>query len=151
MASRIKLRFITRNQRKEDSDLKLLREFAIIVAIAFGGEFISYYFNLAIPGNVLGMLILFSLLLSGLLKVEQIKNIGKFLLDHLAFFFIPPAVAIISTFDILKGQWIQLTLVVILSTIMVLISTGLTIQFFQKVINRVLNNKEEILENKSDN
>lgn len=119
--------------------MKLLREALIILAIYFVGEFLSKSLHLPIPGNILGMLILLLLLCTKVVKVDMIDNVSTFLLDHLAFFFIPAGVGIITAVTVLRGNTIKLLIVVILSTFIIMAVSGVVVQF---VIN--LNKKREL-------
>ena len=93
--------------------MKLLREMLIILAIYFVSEFISKSLHLPIPGNILGMLLLLFLLCTKVVKVEMIDKVSTFLLDHLAFFFIPAGVGIITAYNVLRGNTIKLLTIAI--------------------------------------
>lgn len=67
----------------------MLKQFSIILSIYFLGELLQKTFGLPIPGNILGMLILFFGLLAGVVRLEMIDRISDFLLDNLAFFLSP--------------------------------------------------------------
>jgi len=112
--------------------VKLLRQFGTIIIICFVGEFINKLLNIPIPGNVIGMIILLLLLSRGIIKLEEIDEIAGFLLDHLAFFFIPAGVNLLTNLDMMKGQWLAIMTVILLTTILVMIVTGLTIQTLQR-------------------
>lgn len=112
--------------------MKLLREAIIILTIYLLGTFISSYLNLPVPGNILGMLILLFLLCTKIIKLDQIETISNFLLDHLAFFFIPAGVGLMSSADIIKDSWIKLIILCIITTIIIIASTGLIVQLISK-------------------
>ena len=116
--------------------MKLFREAIIIFGIYLLGVFLVDVFNLPLPGNVLGMVILFLLLCFKVIKVEQIKTTANFFLDHLAFFFIPAGVGLISSFDVIKFIWIQLLIVCLITTIVTMVTTGKIVQMISKVKER---------------
>ena len=105
--------------------MKLFREAIIILGIYLTGDLISKGFNLPIPGNILGMIILLILLCTKVIKISQIENISNFLLDHLAFFFIPAGVQLMSSFGLIKDSWAKLLIICVISTIVVIACTGL--------------------------
>lgn len=109
--------------------MKLFRETLIILGIYLIGEILSSALSLPIPGNILGMILLFVLLCTKTIKVEQISTVTNFLLDHLAFFFIPAGVGLMSSMGIIKATWLQLLIVCIVTTIVIIAITGLTVQF----------------------
>jgi len=114
------------------SVLKLLRQMLIILLICIAGELIHEFLNLPIPGNVIGMVILFVCLCMGIIKIEMIAEISKFLIDHLAFFFIPAGVGLIAYFDLLKENFIAIFGISLIVTIVVMVITGQTVQILRK-------------------
>lgn len=116
--------------------MKLFREAIIIFGIYLIGELISGLLNLPIPGNILGMLILLFLLCTKVIKLEQIQTVSTFLLDHLAFFFIPAGVGLMTSVGVIKDTWIRIIVVCIITTIIVIASTGLIVQFVSRKVSK---------------
>lgn len=114
----------------------MLKQFSIILSIYFLGELIQKALGLPIPGNVIGMLILFVGLYTGMIKLEMIDRISDFLLENLSFFFLPAAVSLITSFGLLEGKWIEILTVSIISTVIILGVTGLTVEFTKKFLQR---------------
>lgn len=108
--------------------MKLLRECLIILVVYFIGEFISSTFNLPIPGNIIGMILLLVLLMTNIVKVEKIETVSNFLLDHLAFFFLPAGVGLLTAVSILKADGVQLVVIAIISTLIVMSSTVVAVE-----------------------
>ncbi|MBU3131267.1 CidA/LrgA family protein [Clostridium gasigenes] len=124
--------------------MKIFREALIILSIYLIGEIISKGLSLPVPGNIIGMLILLTLLCSNIIKLEKIETISSFFLDHLAFFFIPAGVGLLTSFDIIKSSLIQILLICIISTSIIIAVTGLIVQC---LVNR--SNKSKL--GRSDN
>lgn len=114
----------------------MLKQFTIILSIYFLGELLQKAFGLPVPGNILGMLILFFGLYTGVIKLEMIDRISDFLLDNLAFFFLPAGVSLITCFALLEGKLTAVIGVSILSTVIILGVTGLTVEFVKKFLQR---------------
>lgn len=112
--------------------MKLLRQFSIVLGVWIAGEIAVKFFHIPVPGNIFGMLLLFLLLYFKVIKLHMLEEITKFLLDHLAFFFIPSGVALIASLDILKEKWMSLLVIIILTTFIVIAVTGRTVQFILK-------------------
>ena len=72
--------------------MKYLQQFLLILCISFVGEFLKYVLPLPIPASIYGMVILFIGLLTGLIKLEQVKDVGKFLIEIMPVMFIPAGV-----------------------------------------------------------
>lgn len=111
--------------------MKYLRQLAIILVICFIGEALNRLLNIPIPGNVIGMIILLISLLTGFIKVEAIEDITEFLLKHLAFFFVPAGIGVISSMDIIAENFLPMLAVILLSTIVVIVVTGITVQIIK--------------------
>ncbi|MDG6243260.1 MAG: CidA/LrgA family protein [Methanolobus sp.] len=108
--------------------MKYIVQFLIILAICFTGEIIHTYFNLPVPGNILGMLLLLLLLMTGVIQLSMIEEVSNFMLRHLSFFFIPAAVGLITCFTILEGKWTVLMFISVVSTFIIAVVTGATVQ-----------------------
>lgn len=111
--------------------MKLLRQLSIILVICFIGEVIHRFLHIPIPGNVLGMIILLIGLSTGLIKLSYIEEVSQFLLKHLAFFFVPAGVGIIACLNIIKGSLLSILAIVGISTVVVMATTGITVQFLK--------------------
>ncbi|MHC1684799.1 MAG: CidA/LrgA family protein [Clostridiaceae bacterium] len=112
--------------------MKLLRQSAILLLIIFIGEVLNRVFKIPIPGSVIGMIILLIALLTGIVKLSHIEEISNFLLDHLAFFFIPAGVGLLSILGIIKDTWYLILLLSLLTTIIVMAITGLIVQYLKR-------------------
>lgn len=108
--------------------MKILRQTVVILAVLFAGRLLNQYLVGTIPGSVLGMVVLLALLETGLVTPDFFKESEAFLLDNLAFFFIPPGVALITLLADIRACWWQMLLLVILGTGVVMAVTGLVIE-----------------------
>ncbi len=114
----------------------MLKQFSVILIIYFLGEVMQKASGLPIPGNVLGMFLLFFGLLTGIVKLTTVDKISNFLLDNLSFFFLPAGVSIITSFALLEGKWTEVFLVSFISTIIALAVTGLTVEFVKRLLTK---------------
>lgn len=87
--------------------MKYINQVLIILLISFIGELLNYFIPLPIPGSIYGMILLFILLCTGLVKLHQIREVGNFLIDIMPMLFIPSAVGIMAQFEQLKSIWIE--------------------------------------------
>ena len=106
--------------------MKILNQIAIILSIGLIGEVISNLIKniIVIPGSVIGMILLFILLQNKILKEDSIKEVGEFLLSNMAIFFIPAGVSLIASIDLIKANLIPLSIIIVVSTIVVMYSSG---------------------------
>src|SRR5690625_3250513 len=98
--------------------ITILFLFSIIVA------WIQQYFNLVIPGSVIGLIILFLLLFFNIIPEKWIKNGASFMTKHLILFFIPATVGIINYYHLFVGKGLLLIGITIFSSLIVLVMSG---------------------------
>lgn len=108
--------------------MKYIKQISIIIIISFIGELLNYFIPLPIPGSIYGMILLFILLCGGIIKMYQIEETGRFLIDIMPILFVPSAVGIMSQFDQLKSIWIEIIVITIVTTFIVMGVTGITTQ-----------------------
>lgn len=104
--------------------LKIIIQVGIVYLISQIGEFIQTFFNLPIPGSIIGLLLLFSLLASKILPEKWILDGVNFILATMLLFFVPSMVGIINYPQLFQGKGILLVVGLILCTCLVLISSG---------------------------
>lgn len=104
--------------------IRIILHIAFLYLLLFFGNAVQTIFQLSIPGSVLGMLFLFFLLKSGIVKLDWIKEGTSLLLKHLTLFFIPVTVGFMEYLDMFSGRGILLLVVTILSTALVMGLSG---------------------------
>ena len=107
----------------------MFKQFLIILVINFAGVIIQNIFNLPPPGTILGMLILFVLLWTKVLKVESIEKVCDFLILNMIIFFLPPAVELLEYMALLKTGFFKIIILLIVTTVITMIVTGKTVDF----------------------
>ena len=86
---------------------------------------LTHWLQWSVPGSILGILVIFILLETHIIRLEWIEIGATWLLAELLLFFIPAAVGVMKYIPMLQSNGIQILLVVILSTFIVMVSTGL--------------------------
>ena len=107
----------------------MFKQFLIILVINFVGVIIQNVFHLPLPGTILGMLILFVLLWTKVLKVESIEKVCDFLILNMIIFFLPPAVELLEYMALLKTGFLKIIILLIATTVITMIVTGKTVDF----------------------
>lgn len=88
--------------------------------------------HLPIPGNIAGMLLIFALLSTGVIKLEWVDAGAKWLLAEMLLFFIPAAVGVLPYKSLLLGSGLQIVLVILCSTVAVMACAGMLAQVLAK-------------------
>ena len=108
--------------------MKYLRQFGIILAVTCVGEIMKYFIPLPIPGSIYGLILMFVLLLTKVIKVEHVKETGEFLIEIMPPMFIPAAVGLIVTWSDLKAILVPVLVITCITTVFVMVVTGRTAQ-----------------------
>lgn len=116
--------------------MRYLKQLLIILSISFAGEILSQYIPLGIPASIYGMVIMFTLLCAGALKLENVKEVGDFLVGIIGIMFVPATVGIIDCWDVFsKSIWLYL-IVIVVTTIVVMVVSGLVTQTIGRIEKR---------------
>ncbi len=116
--------------------MKMILQIGIILGICFLGEGVAMVLPFPFPASVISMIVLFLLLWTRILKKEHIGGIGDFLLQNMAFFFVPAGVGIITKYDALKGNIFPLFVICFISTIITFAATAFAVKGVIKLQTR---------------
>lgn len=116
--------------------MRLLLQLALILSVCFIGDFFHRVCGFPLPSNITAMLILFLLLCTKIVKVDQIAEMSHFFLKRLPFFFLPPSIGILAIYGSLKGNIPVLVLLCVVATILTLAVTGKVTDFLVKRFER---------------
>ncbi len=111
--------------------MKFLKQFLIILALSFVGEALKYFLPLPIPASIYGMVLLFILLLTGVVKLDDVQDVGKFLIEIMPVMFIPAGVGLMASWGVLKPMLIPVVIIIVISLILVM---GISGRITQRVI-----------------
>ena len=105
--------------------------FILFGCLALGGLTVRTT-GVKLPSSIIGMLLLTLLLKLKVIKLEWVRGLTDFLIANLGFFFVPPGVALMLYFDLIRAEILPIALATLLSTVIVLIITGHTHQAVSK-------------------
>ena len=105
---------------------------AIVFAFLALGELIVWLTGVKLPSSIIGMLLLTLSLKLGIVRLRHVDLVGNFLVKNLGFFFVPPGVALMLYFDIIRAQWLPILVASAVSTVVVLVVTGWIHQISRK-------------------
>jgi holin-like protein len=102
----------------------LLRGLAIIVAVSLAGGWLHAH-GAPIPGGVLGLLLFYGAMVTGVLKLQWVDRAANLLLRHMVLLFVPLTVGLIEIGPVLSRQAVAIVVSLIVSFLAVLLTTGL--------------------------
>lgn len=113
--------------------MRYIRQFAIILFITFCGELLRSLIPLPIPASIYGLLLMLLALGTGAVKPDSVKGAGNFLIEIMPVMFVPAAVGLLESWNVLSGVWLPVMIITAVSTVLVMAVSG---RVTQRVIRR---------------
>lgn len=109
--------------------MKYLKQFAVILTMTFLGEVLHLLLLLPVPASIYGMVLLLISLMTGIIKLEQVRETGTFLIEIMPIMFIPAGVGLLDSWSSLRPILIPVLVITVVSTIFVMGISGKVTQF----------------------
>ncbi|WP_067732291.1 CidA/LrgA family protein [Novosphingobium naphthalenivorans] len=107
----------------------MLRAIFLLFACQLTGEILHRLTGLALPGSVIGMLLLLAWLTLVPRERPTLTAVTSWLTAHLAVMFVPAAVGLIEEGDILAAQGIGLVVATVTSTVLTMAVTAIVFRW----------------------
>lgn len=109
--------------------MKYVRQFLIIMLFSFIGEGLNYIIPFPIPASIYGLVLLFVSLMTGVIKLDDVRDVGRFLIEIMPIMFVPAGVGLMTSWNVLKPELIPVIVIMIVSTILVMGIAGKMTEF----------------------
>ncbi|MDW8545030.1 antiholin-like murein hydrolase modulator LrgA [Staphylococcus pseudoxylosus] len=96
----------------------------VIAIIMLISNIIESFMPIPMPASVIGLVLLFIALCTGIIKLGQVEKVGTTLTNNIGFLFVPAGVSVINSLGILSTSPILIVLLIIISTLLLLLCTG---------------------------
>ena len=110
---------------------------AILLGLQLIGEVAVQISGVPIPGPVVGMLLLFSVLRWRESLPDPLRKTAETLLSHLSLLFVPAGVGIIQHGALIADEWLALLAAMVLSTLITVAITALVMQWIIRIQRRM--------------
>lgn len=119
--------------------MKYIRQCLIILVFSLIGEVLKYFLPLPIPASIYGIVLLFIGLMTGLIKLETVKETGTFLIEIMPLMFIPAGVGLMTSWGTLKTIIVPVSIITVITIMTVMLVTG---RVSQAIIRKSKGNKK---------
>ena len=123
--------------------MEIIVQIGIVFGVCLVGQLISSCLPVAVPASVIGMLLLLLLLCFEILKPHHIEKKSNFLLNNMAFFFIPAGVSIINNYSFVANHVLPLLLVCFITLLLTFAVTSRTVILVIRLQDKIHNKKQE--------
>lgn len=121
----------------------ILKSFLIVFACLFLGEVFIWLTKLPLPPSVIGLLVLFLGLQTGIVKLQSVQQLAKVMLDYLVLLVIPACISIMQYLDIIRDDLWVLLVATAVSTMLVLMTTAKSHQWLRELQKRWANQQDK--------
>lgn len=112
--------------------MKYFKQAFIIIVITLIAEVLSHVLPVPLPASIYGMVILFVCLMTGVIKLEQVENVGEWLIAVMPAMFVVPGAGFITSWASLQPHLLSWSVIISVTTILVMAVAGLLAQSLQK-------------------
>ncbi len=121
--------------------MKYIRQFLIILAVSFLGEALRYVLPLPVPASIYGLVLMFAALELGIIKLDSVRETGKFLIEIMPMMFIPAGAGLLDAWGKLRPVLLPIVVIAIVSTIVVMGISGRVTQLVIRAEKREKNER----------
>ncbi|WP_267202250.1 CidA/LrgA family protein [Limosilactobacillus kribbianus] len=120
-------------------------QMGIFAAILFVSQLISDLFpaSFVVPTPLIGMVLLYILLATHIVKLHQVEKFGTFMIGLIAFLFVPSGIQLAAHLDIMRREGIQDVCVIVIATIILLIVIAYIGALVMSIHHKITGKKDE--------
>lgn len=108
--------------------MKYVRQFGVILLLSFIGEILHVVLPLPIPASIYGIILLFCCLEFKIIPVSAVKETSVFLIEIMPVMFIPAAVGLTESWQMIKQDFVPYVVITVLTTFFVMAASGIVVQ-----------------------
>lgn len=109
--------------------MKFLKQFSLIMLVSFLGEILHEVLPLPIPASVYGLILMLLALMTGIIRLEHVRETAVFLIEIMPVMFVPAGVKLMTSWGDLKPIFVPVIVITAVSTVVVMAVTGRTTQW----------------------
>ena len=104
--------------------MQYIFQLLVILGASFLGEICNLLLPLPIPASVYGLVLLFTALMTGSIKLENVEKAATFLIATMSIYFIAPSVSLMTVIADYVDSLLGIVVICCVSTILVMVVTG---------------------------
>ena len=108
--------------------MKYVKQFAIILLVSLAGELMSFLLPLPVPASIYGLVLMLFSLLTGLIKLDAVRDAACFLIEIMPLMFIPAAVGLMASWSVIRANLLAYLVIAAVTTLAVMAVSGLVTQ-----------------------
>ncbi|WP_414045207.1 antiholin-like murein hydrolase modulator LrgA [Macrococcus equi] len=114
----------------------------VISVILLISKIIETFMPIPMPASVIGLVLLFICLCTGIVKLGQVEKVGTALTDNIGLLFVPAGISVVKSLGLISAHPFLIIGLIFISTLLLLLCTG----FFSQMIVMMTERKEHLPE-----
>ena len=110
--------------KHEKSEYSFCQQAVIFAIIILISKFVANLLPIPVPSSVVGMILLFIALCTGVVKLEQVEGLSNSLSKVITFLFVPSGISLVNSLDLMASYGLQIVFVILVATLALLFVTG---------------------------
>ena len=123
--------------------MKILLQIALVFGVYWVSQCIEVVLPFSFPASVISLILLLVLLLTGIVKVDHVREKSDFLLGNLGFFFVPVSVGIMNYAQLIWENAGAFLTVCVVSMVLTYGATAGAVRLTQKLLEKRKGGAEE--------
>ena len=112
--------------------MQYIFQLLVILGASFLGEICNLLLPLPIPASVYGLVLLFTALMTGIIKLENVEKAATFLIATMSIYFIAPSVSLMTVIADYVDSLLGIVVICCVSTVLVMVVTGMVSQLIME-------------------
>lgn len=140
----------TKTEGTEHEAAPILQQMCIFATVLFVSSLISPLFpkSFPVPTPVIGLVLMYVLLASHIIKLYQVEKMADFLISLIAFLFVPSGVQMANSLNVFTDDGamtgVMLIVTIILATIILLVVIAYTTAGFMAISRKVFHKSTDV-------
>ncbi|TDM40429.1 antiholin-like protein LrgA [Macrococcoides goetzii] len=111
----------------------------VISVILLISKIIESFMPIPMPASVIGLVLLFICLCTGIVKLGQVERVGTALTDNIGLLFVPAGISVVKSLGLISEHPFLIIGLIFISTLLLLLCTG----FFSQMLVMTTERKEK--------
>lgn len=111
----------------------------VISVILLISKIIESFMPIPMPASVIGLVLLFICLCTGIVRLGQVERVGTALTDNIGLLFVPAGISVVKSLGLISEHPFLIIGLIFISTLLLLLCTG----FFSQMIVMTTERKEK--------
>lgn len=119
-------------EKKAVKTYTFLHQVTVIAVIMIISKVLEGLSPIPMPASVIGLVLLFAALCTGIVKLAQVETVGQALVNNIGLLFVPAGISVVKSLPVIAHSPILILGLIFISTLLLLVCTGVFSQILMR-------------------